>query len=289
MSWIRCLSKVSVRTAVRIGGLGALGPMRGGDGGEERTTLRARDLLSRKRRELVYSTRYVVNGYPAIYLPLTRVRHRDDGHWIVGPDTELVLEGFARSGNTFAVDAFELAQGRAVKMVHHTHAPAQVLAAADRGIPTLVIVRDPMQVVLSHMAFRDISAGPPLRAWIRYHERILTHAHGIAVATFDEVTTDFGAVIQRVNTRFGTSFEEFEHSEPNQARVFQVIEERNKAKFGGRVGEGTVRSVARPSADREALKQRYRIELASPRLAGLRGRARRLYGMLVAPASDLEA
>jgi hypothetical protein len=190
--------------------------------------MRARDLLSKKRRELVYSTRYVVNGYPTIYLPLTRVRHRRDAHWIVRPDTELVLEGFARSGNTFAVDAFELAQGRPVKMVHHTHAPAQVIAAVDRGVPTVVIVRDPMQVVLSHMAFRNISAEPPLRAWIRYHKRIVPYRGRIVVATFEEVTADLGAVIGRINARFGTRFERFEHTEANEARVFRLIEDRKR-------------------------------------------------------------
>jgi hypothetical protein len=37
------------------------------------------------------------------------------------------------------------------------------------------------------------------------------------------------------------------------------------------------------------MKQRYRIELASPRLAGLRGRAGELYRLFVPPGPRLEA
>ncbi len=251
--------------------------------------MRARALLSRKRRELAYSTRYLVNGYPAVYLPLARVRHRHADHWVLRPDTELVVEGFARSANTFAVDAFQMAQGRAVRMVHHTHAPAVVIAAVKAGLPTLLIVRDPTRTTLSHMAYRDISAGPALRAWIRYHGRVLPYRHGCVVVSFDDVTSDLGAVIRRVNERFGTCFVEFDHSRSNEARVFRVIEQRNTAKFGGQIGEWTIRSVARPSADRQAMERRYRTELESPRLTGLRRRADELYLVLTADLGDQEA
>jgi len=68
--------------------------------------------------------------------------------------TELVIEGFARSGNTFAVAAFSLAQPRPVRLAHHLHAPAQVLLAARMGIPCIVLVRDPVDAVASRLIRR---------------------------------------------------------------------------------------------------------------------------------------
>ena len=49
--------------------------------------------------------------------------------------TELVIEAFPRSANTFATVAFQLSQPAPVRVAHHLHAPAQVTEArgADAG------------------------------------------------------------------------------------------------------------------------------------------------------------
>ena len=231
-------------------------------------------------REARYSARYVVNAYPAIYMPLARVRHRTQDDWSVRRDTELVIEGFGRSGSTFAVDAFEFAQLRPVRLAHHTHAAAQVITAVKWGIPTILIVRHPEQVVPSHMARRDIGARGPLVAWIRFHERVLPYRNGLVVAPFEEMTTDLEAVIQRVNGRFGTSFGAFEHSLENETRVFDRIEARNRRRFGIGTPEGE-RSLARPTEAREARKHALRAAYEAPALASLRVRAERVYRSLV--------
>jgi hypothetical protein len=231
---------------------------------------------ARRARELLYTARYVINAHPSIYMPFTRLKHRGKGDWAVARDTELVIEGFGRSGSTFALIAFDLAQKRAVKSAHHTHAAAQVATAVKMGIPTLVIVRDPAQATASHMVRRGISARPALASWIRFHEHILPHRDGVVFASFEALTSDFGAVIRDVNTRFGTSFEEFEHTPANEARVMELIEERNLEKFGRQT-----EFVARPTADREALKRSLRAEFEAPRLARLRLRAYAVYRTLV--------
>ena len=70
-------------------------------------------------------------GHPS-YLQLAR---RRKGRAVVGPDTELVIEGFPRTANTFAVFAFQTAQARPVRVAHHLHAPIQVTVAARRPPP----------------------------------------------------------------------------------------------------------------------------------------------------------
>ncbi len=234
---------------------------------------------ARRLRAVPYATRYVVNAYPALYMPLARVRHRHRDDWAVGRETELVIEGFGRSGSTFAVDAFELAQRRPVRLAHHTHAAAQVIAAARMGVPILLIVRRPEEVVPSHMARRGIPAGPALRAWVRYHERVLPHNDGLVAVPFETLTTDFGSAIRELNARFGTDFDEFEHTRENEARVFELIEQRNRGRFGSGSEQGA-RSLARPTPEREAQKVALRAEYESERLARLRARASSIYGAL---------
>ena len=50
--------------------------------------------------------------YPSLALPIARRRHGVP----VGPSTEVVIEGFPRSGTSFAVAAFRIAQRRPVEI-----------------------------------------------------------------------------------------------------------------------------------------------------------------------------
>jgi hypothetical protein len=237
-----------------------------------------KDLPTRTLRRLAYSTRAVVSVHPTLYLPFARRKYAWDGGRVVVRDTELVIEGFQRSGNTFAVVAFEIAQGREVKTAHHLHAAAQIVAAAKMSIPTLVLIRDPEDVVLSQMVREPgTGAGQALANWIRFYEHVLPCRDRVIIAGFDQVTSDFGEVIRRVNQRFDTRFAEFEHTEANVERCFDLIERNNRERYGV-LSEPM---VARPSARRDALKDAVRQRYEVDRLAPLRARAARVYRALV--------
>src|SRR5205814_3293356 len=91
-----------------------------------------------------WEVRTFLGRYPAIALPLLRARGGDGFLAPIRDETEVVIEGFPRSGNTFAVAAFHYAQRpRDVKIAHHAHVPAQLLSAVRLGLPAVVLVRDP--------------------------------------------------------------------------------------------------------------------------------------------------
>jgi hypothetical protein len=219
-------------------------------------------------------------------MPIGRFRHRHSTDYCVSADTDLVIEGFGRAGNTFAWLAFLMAQQRSVRIAHHTHAAAQVITAVKMGKPTLVIVRPPLEAALAHMARNGITARVALIAWTRFHRRIVPHGHGFIVCSFSEMTNDFGPAIRRVNTRFGTDFGVFEHTHENEQRVFDQIRARNRRRFGNQSSADSVKALSLPTPEREALKEILRAELMSGDLVPLRARAQRVYEALVdAPAS----
>lgn len=243
-----------------------------------------------KESEVSYRVRYLLNAYPAVYMPLGRWRSRGRPEYIVTRDTELVLEAFGRAGSTFVWFAFRSAQPRPVRLAHHTHAAAQVITAVHWNIPTLVVVRPPVDAALSHMVRHGVSARPALVAWIRFHRRIMSVRHGFVAAGFDEVTQDFGAVVRRLNEAFGTSFGVFEHTDENEARVFAEIRERNRMLWGEEMTPERARSLALPTAERDALKGRLRAELDVDELAPLRARAEDLHRVILGrPAPDSAA
>jgi hypothetical protein len=237
-----------------------------------------KDISFRPLRRAVYSTRSLVAGSPGLYLPFARRKYRDVPDRVVGPDTELVIEGFQRSGNTFSVIAFEVAQPRPVKMAHHLHAAAQVVEAVRMQVPTIVLIRGPRESVLSHMVREPgVTARQALAAWVGFYERIIPFRDRVEIADFADVTADFGAVITKLNQRYGTAFVPFDHTPDNVASVFELIEHRNRRRYGA-VSETT---VPRPSTERDERKAALGAELDAVPLAPLRARAAAAYRALV--------
>jgi len=118
--------------------------------------------------------------------------------------TEVCIEGFLRSGNTFAVIAFQHAQPRQVSIAHHVHAAGAVIAAVRMGTPTIVLIRPPEESVLSYVTrWPELTIGHALRGYTRFYAPLVAHRDRFVIGRFDEVTTDLGMVMRRVNKRFG--------------------------------------------------------------------------------------
>lgn len=266
-------------------------------------------------RRARWSARSHAAGY-GVYLPLARLRHR---HRVIGAETEVVIEGFTRSACVFAAVAFQQAQPRPVRLAHLVHAPAQLIAAAERGVPSLVTVREPEAAVVSCLRREPyLAPGQVLAAWTRFYARLMPWRDAMVVGEFSRVTTDLGGLIAEMNARFKTSFTPFQSTPENVRRVFGFIDERasrppweehiglfmsgledagrlDEARRAGSDQPGRAHSVpfehrvARPSPEREAAKsvliERYR----SPSLASARRRADELFAAFTASTASTAA
>lgn len=223
-----------------------------------------------------YHLKTLVARYPTLALPIQRLRGRGE---VLADDTEIVIESFPRCASSFAVAAFRLAQEpHASRIAHHTHTPAQVLAATRRRVPTLVLIRSPEDAVLSHVIHTPaLTPAVSLRGYVRFHEPLLPHRSGFVVGMFEEVVGDFGAVIERVNHRFGTAFRPFEHRPEHLARLDREIAEDYRSR--ARSKEDLDRIVPLPSERRREMKDRLRAEYRAVS-AGLRRRAEAAYDSL---------
>lgn len=237
--------------------------------------------MSRWRR-LKFEIRTFLGKYPEMFIPITAVRHRrrDRHHWLrpqlIAADTELVVEGFPRSGNTFSIAAFFVAMDeRLPQMAHHLHVPAQLIQAARRGTPAIALIRRPVDAIASTMV-HDPRLGPKqlIRAYLDFYRPLETYKKNILIAPFDLVTKDFGVVIEQLNLQFGTTFPKFVHSPENVDRCFKLIEERNSM-YTGNVTENR---IARPSTSRSRSNESVRSLLEDGRLRSLMSQADEIYG-----------
>jgi hypothetical protein len=134
--------------------------------------------------------------------------------------TQLVIEGFPRSSNTFAAAAILEASHDRIVVASHVHTPSQVIAAARQHVPTLVVAREPRATVRSLiMAAPHVRVSTAIAEWIHHHEVVWTARDSFVVGTFEQVTTDFGAVTRRVNHRFGIDLPIFAHTDEALAAV----------------------------------------------------------------------
>jgi hypothetical protein len=227
---------------------------------------------------LLYELKTLVARYPPLALPVARIRR---GHGeVVSRHSEIVIEGFPRTGSSFAVAAFRRAQGRSVNVAHHVHAPAQVIAAVRWKIPALVLIRRPEDSVLSHVIRNpEIPMAQAISAYERFYGPLLPIRDRFVAATFEEVVDDFGKVIDRVNERYGTDFVSFEHTEENAASVLAEIEDDYLTRDPP--GERFERIVPRPSERRLQIKEELSEQYRHPALAEARTRANSLYDRFV--------
>jgi hypothetical protein len=265
--------------------------------------------LAVKIRHWGYDLRTWAADHPSIYLRFARATHPAGPGKILADDTEIIIDGFTRSASTFALFAFQLSQARPVRVGHHTHAPAHLIAGARRGLPVLVPVREPEPTIMS-LVVREphVSMTQALKSYARFYTTLRPRRDQFVIATFDEVTNDFGAVIRRVNARFGTKFIPFEHTDANVNRCFDLIEDRSRRQPWGEalshfqsgliglpeleraISQHNViastpspseRLVARPSSERQKLKQALMARWQDEKLTPLRTRAEAAYAAFV--------
>lgn len=122
-------------------------------------------------------------------------------------ETECVIEGYWRSGNTFAADTFLRAQRRPTKVMFHTHAAATILNAVRYGTPVLLLARHPLDAITGRVLMASrLPLGCAVREYVHFYRALQPLFDRVVCGTFEDVTTDLGGLIGRVNARFGTVF-----------------------------------------------------------------------------------
>lgn len=162
---------------------------------------------------------------------------------LVRPESELVIEGFPRCANSFAVKAFRAANDPEEQM-HigtHAHSPANIIMAIRWQVPTLVLVREPEDAVLSYVArileFDEVAGlnkddpvnDPTVNRLISYwtkrfslfYDRLRPYVGCYVSADFRTVTKDFSEVIARLNRKYGKSYQVYDSTKANNKAIFE--------------------------------------------------------------------
>lgn len=187
------------------------------------------------------------------------------------PETQLVVEGFPRSGTTFATHAIRLAQPNPTAVTHHVHNVAILKKAVSEAVPTLVVVRQPVDALSSYLVWEPRArVKTTIWEWTHYHLGLSSLASQVVVVPFDQVRDDLASVVDRLNERYGTSF-----APPPTTRSFRNEVDASIRSHHSRVhpnqapGQGVpvpdqrrAASLERQRGRVEAPKHRERLEVA---------------------------
>jgi len=203
---------------------------------------------------------------------------------VVRPSDDVVIEGFPRSANSFASISFDISQPRPIRFGNHFHSPAQFLLARRYKVPAMLVVREPVAAALSFVVFQGggMTARHALLRYVLFHRPLLGIADSYVVAPFGEVTSAFGQSIDRLNRRFGTNFNRFEHTPENVQKVFDTIDtRRSKRVAAGVITDDPLRST-RPSQEKAERRADFKAAFDDKRLNRLKSEAYAQYEALTA-------
>jgi hypothetical protein len=197
----------------------------------------------------------------------------------VRPESHVLIEGFPRSANTFAVVALKMSQPHSIHVGRHLHSLGHVRRGLELGKPALIVIRHPRDAVLSlAIAHPELELASLLTEYIDFYEGIEKLGDAVVLGDFNEVTSDFGAVTRRLNARFGTNFHEFEPTPENLQRCYQLIDDEDRRNTGG-VSRPT--RVARPTAERDQKKLELSSRLEQSPVRDLLASAEKAYSRLL--------
>jgi len=150
---------------------------------------------------------YVGNtiGNSTTFFFVNKYRNFGDGN-IISSATELCVEGFQRSGNSYFINFFKMVNTD-VEVAHHYHSAAQAIKAVHQKTPTVLLIREPKDAIASLITWDDrLSIGIAIASYIQFYKKVLPHKKNCLVLQFNELIKGIDPVIAKINQHFNTNF-----------------------------------------------------------------------------------
>lgn len=141
-----------------------------------------------------------------IYLRLS-MRGEDAKKYLVQKGfTDICIDGYPRSANSFAVRMFKQANPDA-HIAHHTHSISNLKKAINCNVPVIVLIRDPKEsIVSSVIAHKKNNIDEEVYRYIEFYSWVYEKIEKLVIADFKQVTSDFNQVILAINNRSNSKF-----------------------------------------------------------------------------------
>lgn len=146
---------------------------------------------------------------------------------LASPETNILLEGFPRSANTYSLYALRHSQNN-LKISGHTHRPGNVILGLKYKIPICVLIRNPHDAVKSLLVRNpQYSESNCLRQYISFYSLLLPRKNEFLVAEFEDVVANFDTVIDGLNSKYKLHLKPFKSNIETNQLIEQSLLTRN--------------------------------------------------------------
>jgi hypothetical protein len=149
---------------------------------------------------------------------------------VVPGRTELVVEAFPRSSNSFMVRLLRAANPGLTPetMCHHTHSIHSVKRGLRAGAAVLVIIRNPADAIISCCIARNnfdpTFVSLMISQYLDFYSWLRQNVHEVVLIRFEDVIGgDLNEIAGKLNERFGTHFATGLESDELRRRVEQEV------------------------------------------------------------------
>lgn len=204
---------------------------------------------------------------------------KKDRYALVDKDTELLIDGFPRSANTFAYAFIELTQP-VKKIAHHVHLPVQFSRSIRFSTPAVFLIRNPVDAAIS-MSIRRPTYFPYLifLYYFLFHKRISKIINSLLIVKFEEVISDPNSIIRKLRNSQYSGFIEVEFTQNLKEMINKRVDELDMInRNDSQIKNST---VARPTEYRKNAGEKIRGDFHSKRYSGIIKKCHLVYNSII--------
>jgi len=187
----------------------------------------AANLYSTIGLNLKYSSRLLLGSSELTYSLFKYAPQREgfisNSDKMVSMQTDLCIDGFPHSGNTFFT---RLAQhwNPGCQIARHMHVPYQIKAAAAKQIPTLVLIREPADAIGS-LLFKYDQLSPTIAVFYYYwfYRSLMQYRDSFIVVRFKDMVADPVSYFKTANQQFNARIVYHHYNEQVERSIIKKI------------------------------------------------------------------
>jgi hypothetical protein len=168
----------------------------------------------------------IVKSSPQIYVPLMWLRRTPFREKICRPDTDLLIEGYESSGNSWLFAGFESLHPE-LRIAHHLHKVAQLKLARRYRTTGVILFRDPSQAIASRIAAFNCNLNIGVSEYLDFYNFALENVDLFSVYDFADVTADLGRVVNSIEERLGILVSDIK-KDVFEPRVREIMQNRSQ-------------------------------------------------------------
>ena len=184
----------------------------------------------------------------------------------ISKSTELLIDGPMRSANHFAL--FYIKKFNNISISHHFHSPGSIRLAYEKKIPTLLLIRNPIdQIASTFIYLENVPLKRVIKSYKIFYEKCLIAKDWYIVADFQDVINNPEKMVIEINLKYNLNLkyahldEKLNKSILNDIQINNSNLESMKFKLDERTGIPNLKRNVNKDKIKQILKKNFYNEL----------------------------